>query len=105
MRTPEEFTSAIVDDLDTAVGWGICEDDRARVADLIRERDAEVRAATLAGLTEEHADRMVARCVPCDCPGDWQHHARLYGDDSPATHVRHDVVPSRRLVGPWEPRS
>ena len=65
--------------------------------------DAEVRAETLAEFTEERTDRMIARRVPCDCPGDWQHHARVVWDDSPATHVRHDIVPSRRLVGPWEP--
>lgn len=63
----------------------------------------EVRAETLAGFTEERADRMISRRVPCDCPGDRQHHARVWRDDSPATHVRHHVVPPRRLVGPWEP--
>ena len=73
----------------------------------IRERDAEVRAderaKVLAGFTEEYADRMVARRVPCDCPGDWQHHGGFVGDDGPQMHVSFEAVPSRRLVSPWEP--
>ena len=90
-----------------AEGMGERLTDTYRVADLIRARDAEVRAderaKVLAGFTEERADRMVARRVPCDCPGDWQHHGRFVGDDGPETHVSFEAVPSRRLVSPWEP--
>lgn len=96
MQTPEEFARGFADDM------AECE-----IADLIREREAEVRAderaKVLAGFTEERADRMVARRVPCDCPGDWQHHGRFVGDDGPEMHASFEAVPSRRLVSPWEP--
>ena len=64
---------------------------------------ADERAKVLAGFEVERADRMVARRVPCDCPGDWQHHGRFVGDDGPETHARFDVVPSRRYVTAWQP--
>ena len=119
MRTPEETAreslgnivgplrhiyrdSGWLDALDVLIAQ-----EAEHLAGLIRARDAEgaeaSRAETLAEFTEERTDRMIARRVPCDCPNDWQHHARVVWDDSPATHVRHDIVPSRRLVGPWEP--
>lgn len=89
------------------------EDDRAALLAHVNHLTAEntrlqgiaeqVRAETLAGFTEERTDLPVGSRVPCDCPGDWQHHARLLGDDSPPTHAHFDFVPSVRLVGPWEP--
>lgn len=71
--------------------------------EVVEPARAEARAETLAGFIEERTDRMVARRVPCDCPGDWQHHGRFVGDDGPETHVSFVAVPSRRLVSPWEP--
>lgn len=107
MQTPEEFAALLDRCAHAAEGMGERLTDTYRVADLIRARDAEVRAderaKVLAGFTEERADRMVARRVPCDCPGDWQHHGRFVGDDGPETHVSFEAVPSRRLVSPWEP--
>lgn len=90
-----------------ADGWPMSDGALTALTDLIRERDAQVRdaerAKVLAGFTEERADRMVARRVPCDCPGDWQHHGRFVGDDGPEMHASFEAVPSRRLVSPWEP--
>ena len=51
------------------------------------------------GFTWEHATRFRPVRVPCDC--DNPTHAVLAGDDSPPTHASLEVVPSRRLVGPW----
>ena len=119
MQTPEGYVVGMFGPCDKSGLYGGCSahesvwevGERCRwmrnFADLIRARDAEVRAderaRVLAGFEVERADRMVARRVPCDCPGDWQHHGRFVGDDGPETHARFDVVPSRRLVGPWEP--
>lgn len=44
MQTPEEVWSEIEDGFDSVTQWGISDDQRARVAALIRARDAEVRA-------------------------------------------------------------
>ena len=105
MQTPEEVWSEIEDGFDSVTQWGISDDQRARVAALIRERDAEVRAderaKVLAGFEWEMTDRAMPKVVPCDCKH--PQHARLVGDDSPPTHVSFDFVPHRRLVGPWEP--
>lgn len=72
-------------------------------ADLVSARDAKIRAEALAGFTEERTAVAVGSRVPCDCPGDWLHHAQQPGDDSHETHAHFDFVPSVRLVGPWEP--
>lgn len=97
MQTPEEFSAQI--------GSALWNGDDA--ADLIRARDAEVaeqaRAEVLAGFTEERTAVPVGSRVPCDCPGDWLHHAQWPGDDSHETHAHFDFVPSVRLVGPWQP--
>lgn len=42
MRSPEEVWDEIEDGFDSVTQWGISDDQRARVADLIRARDAEV---------------------------------------------------------------
>ena len=55
----------------------------------------------MSGLEWEHATRHRPVRVPCDC--DNPTHAVLAGDDSPPTHASLEAVPSRRLVGPWEP--
>ena len=68
---------------------------------VIRARDAEVRAATLAEFTEETDTHHRATRVPCDC--EHPMHARLLGDDSPPTHVTAVPVQVRRYVTPWEP--
>lgn len=104
MQTPEELARLIADECVEGYYDRFYLED---AVDLIRARDEEVRAderaKVLAGFEVERADRMVARRVPCDCPGDWQHHGRFVGDDGPEMHARFDVVPSRRLVGPWQP--
>ena len=104
VQTPEEFAWTLYEAMDFHDHFWRDKDATVR---LIAARDeairADERAKVLAGFEVECADRMVARRVPCDCPGDWQHHGRFVGDDGPETHARFDVVPSRRLVGPWEP--
>ena len=50
MRTPEEVWSQIEDSLDSATQWSISDDQRAHAADLIRARDAEVRAGAVGDL-------------------------------------------------------
>lgn len=81
MQTPEEVWSEIEDGFDSVTQWGISDDQRARVAALIRARDAEVRAderaKVLAGFTEESRVVSPAR--------GWAY---------PATH-------ERRLVSAW----
>ena len=44
MQTPEEVWSEIEDGFDSVTQWGISDDQRARVAALIREHDAKVAA-------------------------------------------------------------
>ena len=123
MQTPEEFAWTLyAEEMDFHDHYWHDKDATVR---LIAARDEEIRAdergrcsvvhATLTDealvaelvrrgvLREERVDRTVARRVPCDCPGDWQHHGRFVGDDGPETHARFDVVPSRRYVTAWEP--
>ena len=107
MQTPEEFAWTLyAEEMDF---HDHCWYDKDATVRFIAARDeairADERAKVLAGFEVERADRMVARRVPCDCPGDWQHHGRFAGDDGLETHVRLGAVPSRRLVGPWEPMS
>lgn len=82
-------------------GWNICEtehggewdcaDEEQRIADLIRARDAEVRAATLAEFEWEPGCR--------DERGkDYHLSPGMTVDDVPPQLTR-----TRRLVGPWEP--
>lgn len=75
-------------------GNGASEEDLARWADLIRARDDEVRAETLAGFTEEHRALRACGCVTS--PGFAGACCIL---DAPALPDREE----RRLVGPWEP--
>ncbi|WP_346007275.1 hypothetical protein [Janibacter terrae] len=82
MQTSEEFAALITD-------FSVHSPERA--SDLIRARDAEVRAETLAGFTEERGfrdDRGRDHALP---PG---HEP----EDVPQVFTR-----TRRLVGPWEP--
>lgn len=91
MQTPEEFAAMLDRCAHAAEGMGERLTDTYRVADLIRARDAEVRAderaKVLAGFTEE---RRVAS------PSRIGYDANGHGWAYPATH-------ERRLVGPWEP--
>lgn len=53
MRSPEEVWDEIEDGFDSVTQWGISDDQRARVADLIRARDAEVAEQVRAETLEE----------------------------------------------------
>lgn len=95
MQTPEEVWSEIEDGFDSVTQWGISDDQRARVAALIRARDAEVRAderaKVLAGFEWQAGFR------------DERGRTRgllvsLTEADVPST-----LTSMRRLVGPWEP--
>lgn len=90
MRSPEEVWDEIEDGFDSVTQWGISDDQRARVAALIRARDAEVRAETLAGFGWE------GRTLDDGYSG-WD------GDDRGGHAVHKAATRQRRLVGPWEP--
>ena len=107
MQTPEEFAREFADDMA-----------EYEIADLIRARDAEVRAderaKVLAGFEAEAAPcgqtkwtpgaDPLLKAIECGVPptkhGDWHNadgHRWRVTDDLP-------VLPSRRrLVSPWEP--
>ena len=84
MQTPEEFAAMLDRCAHAAEGMGERLTDTYRVADLIRERDAEVRAderaKVLAGFTEERRGRTQT-----------------------TTTVMRPGTRERRFVGPWEP--
>lgn len=89
MQTPEEFALEIFDE---HVHWGMQEWDQSGVLDLIRARDAEVRAderaKVLAGFEWE----------PDDCSMEFRTHGQNCQCFGPRTGPR-----VGRWVGPWEP--
>lgn len=91
MQTPEEFARSALDDGRVSI-WEHQADEIAALADLIRERDAAVRAderaKVLAGFTEERS--------LVDAKG--VHYFKV-GDPPPDDGLR----PVRRHVSPWEP--
>ena len=92
MQTPEEVWSEIEDGFDSVTQWGISDDQRARVAALIRARDAEVRAderaKVLAGFEWE----------PDDCSMEFRTHGQNCQCFGPRTGPR-----VGRWVSLWEP--
>ena len=94
MQTPEEFARSALDDGRVSI-WEHQADEIAALADLIRARDAEVRAderaKVLAGFEWQFAlrdERGRTRGLL----------ASLTEADVPST-----LTPMRRLVSPWEP--
>lgn len=98
MQTPEQFAALLDRCAHTAEEMGERLTDTYRVADLIRARDAEVRAderaKVLAGFTEERGLRTPGgvdlRLTP---------NVRDIDIDPPPP----GLTLTRRLVGPWEP--
>ena len=119
MQTPEEFAAMLDRCVHTAEGMGERLTDTYRVADLIRARDAEIRAderaKVLAGFEVETAPcgqtkwtpgadpflKSIECAVPPTKHGDW--HVTSDGHRWRVTDAL-PVLSSRiRLVGPWEP--
>lgn len=122
MQTPEKFAESALEDERVTI-WEHDAPEIAALADLIRARDAEVRAdergrcsvihATLddealvaelvrRGVLEEKRENLLRPVqVPCDC--EHPTHARLVGDDSPLTHVTSEVVSVVRYASRWQP--
>lgn len=92
MQTPEQFAAMLDRCAHAAEGMGERLTDTYRVADLIRERDAEVRAderaKVLAGFEWE----------PDDCSMEFRTHGQNCQCFGPRTGPR-----VGRWVGPWEP--
>ena len=109
MQTPEQFASEIFDE---HVHWGMQEWDESGVLEIIRARDAEVRAderaKVLAGFTEVHTlawdgePSMSGEPHRCSTAAevDLETARRAL-----STVGRRKPNPRivRRLVGPWEP--
>lgn len=91
MRTPEEFAKSTLDDGRVSI-WEHHPDEVAALADLIRERDAEVRA-------DERAKALDGfEWEPDDCSMEFRTHGQNCQCFGPRTGPR-----VGRWVGPCEP--
>lgn len=111
MQTPEEFARSALDDGRVSI-WEHQADEIAALADLIRARDAEVRAderaKVLAGFTEVYALVWDGEPSMSGEPHRVSTGADLSGPDARralATVGRRkpNARVERRLVSPWEP--